>query len=58
MDNISVMLIKPLGDHTCSVCGGIVILEDTPPGRKEMLQYGVKMLTHYHSVVIGTDLAF
>ena len=45
MDNISVMLIKPLGDHTCSVDGGIAILEDTPPGRKEMLQHWVKMIT-------------
>ena len=34
MDSISVMLIKPLGDH--SVDGDIVILEDTPPSRKEM----------------------
>ena len=23
MDNISVMLIEPLGDHACSVVGGI-----------------------------------
>ena len=43
MVNISVMLIKPLGDHTCSVDVGIVILEGTPPGRKEMLQHGVKI---------------
>ena len=48
MDNISVMFIKPLGDHTCSVDGGIFILEDVPPGRKEMLQHGVKMITRYH----------
>ena len=58
MDNISVMLIKPMGDHTCSVDGGIVFLEDTPPSRKEMLQHGVKMLIQYHQVVIGIDLAF
>ena len=48
MDNVSVMLIKPLGDHTCSVDGGIVFMEDTPPGRKEILQHGVKMITRYH----------
>ena len=48
MDNISVMLIKPLGNHTCSVSGGIAILEDTPPGMMEMLQHGIKMITQYH----------
>ena len=36
------------GGHTCSVDGGIPILEDTPPGRKEMLQHGVKVITQYH----------
>ena len=43
-----VLHIKPLGDHKFSVDGGIAILEDTPPGRKEMLQHGVKMVTQYH----------
>ena len=52
------MLIKPLGDYKCSVDGGIAILEDTPPGRKEMLQHGVEMITQCHQVVIGIDLAF
>ena len=52
------MLIKSLGDNTCSVDGGIVILEDNPLGRKEMLQHGVKVITRYHEVVIGIDLAF
>ena len=56
MDNISVILIKPLGDHTCSVDGGIAILEDTAPCRREMLQHGVMMITRYHEVAI--DLAF
>ena len=45
MDHISVMLIKPLGDQSCSVDLDIVILEDTPPGRKEILQHGVRMIT-------------
>ena len=58
MDNISVMLIKPLDDHPCSVDGSIVNLEDTPPGMKEMLQHVVKMITRYHEVVIDIDLAF
>ena len=34
MENISVMLVKPLGDHTCSEDVGSVILEDTLPNRK------------------------
>ena len=47
MDN-SVMLIK-VGDYTCSVDGGFVILEATPLGRKEMLQQGVKIIIiQYH----------
>ena len=45
MDNINAMLIKPLVYHTFSVDGGIAILEDALPSRKEMLQYGVKMIT-------------
>ena len=48
MDNISVMFVKPLGDHTCSVDGDIVIFEDTPLSRKEMLQHVVKMFTQYY----------
>ena len=48
MDDINATLIKSLGDHTCSLDGGIVIVEDTPPGRKEMLQNVVKMITQYH----------
>ena len=52
------MPIKLLGDHTCSVDGGIVILGDTPPGKKEMLQHGVKMSTQDHDVTIGINLAF
>ena len=37
------MLIKPLDDNTRSVDVGIVILEDTPSSRKEMLHHGVKI---------------
>ena len=51
MDNIIVML-KPLDSHICSVDGGIVILEDTPPGRKEMLQHGGEDV---HSVPLSSD---
>ena len=47
MDSIRIMLIKPLGDHMCYMDGGIVILEDTPPSRKEMLQHGVKIITQH-----------
>ena len=43
---------------THSVDGGIVIVEETPPGRKEMLQHGGKMITRYHLVAICFDLAF
>ena len=52
MDNISVMLMKPLGDHTCSVGGGIVVLEDTTTGRKEMLQHGGE---DDHAVPLSSD---
>ena len=48
MDNISAMLITSLGNGTCTVDGGIIMLEDTPPGRKEMLKHGVKTITQYH----------
>ena len=51
MDNISAMIIKLLVDHVCSVDGDIVILEDTPPHRKEMLQHGVNMITQYLTIM-------
>ena len=51
MDNISVKLIKLFGDHIYSVDGDIVILEDTPPHRKEMLQHGVNMITQYLTIM-------
>ena len=57
MDNIIVMFIKSLGDHTCSVDGVNAVLEDTSPGRKEMLHHGVKMINLYYEVAIGIDLA-
>lgn len=43
MDNSSVMLIVPLGDYSCSVNAGIIILKDAPLQAENDVPTGVSL---------------